>query len=95
MTMKKQNSVTRTFGVATKITLDAQCNTLAVKNAGNSICLINQDPLVPGEVKIFGAWQNEILTGKYEFSFQTPPGVPITYVQNDEAVVTQLYYLPS
>jgi hypothetical protein len=92
--MRKQTSRTNTYTTLTKITLDQLSNSLAVKNAGNSICLLNNDPLQPGEVKIFTAWPEEILTGKYNFYFQTPAVVPIGYVQDDMAVVTEQYYLP-
>lgn len=93
--MLKQNSNTQTYTTSTKITLDLLSNSLSVKNAGNSLLLLNNDPLQPGETKIFSVWPGEILVGKYNFYFQTPPVVPIGYVQDDMAVVTEMYYLPN
>lgn len=92
--LKKQDSSTTPYQVTTKITLDRLCNSLAVKNAGNSICVLNDDPLQPGETKIFTAWPNELVIGRYNFYFQTPPVVPIGYVQMDLAIVSQQFYLP-
>jgi len=93
--MRKQTSRTNAYTTPTKITLDQLSNCLAVKNAGNSILLINNDPLVPAETKIFSAWPQEVLVGKYYIDFRTPASVPVGYVQDDFAVVTEQYYLPN
>jgi len=80
-------------GQALNITLDPWSNGLSVKNTGNSICIFNDDPLLPGESKTIGGNKGELLRGRYALKFQTPATAPPGYVQNDQAVVTEKYYL--
>lgn len=89
------NWTTRTnlTGQALNITLDPLSNGLTVRNIGNSICIFNDDPLQPGESKSQGGNKGEILKGRYALRFQTPTVVPPGYVQNDQAVVTEKFYL--
>jgi len=89
------NYTTRTnlTGQPLNITLDALSNGLTVRNIGNSICVFNDDPLQPGESKSTGGNKGEILKGRYALKFQTPAVVPVGYVQNDQAVVTEKFYL--
>ena len=92
--MLKTTTRTNTYGIAGNITLDKLSNCLAFKNAGNSICVFDSDPLQPGESKVIAGWPHEVITGRYSFFFQTPAVVPVGYVQDDMAVVTEQYYLP-
>lgn len=80
-------------GQMLNITLDPWSNGLSVKNTGNSICIFNDDPLQPGESKTIGGNKGELLRGRYAVKFQTPATVPVGYVQFDQAVVTEKYYL--
>lgn len=81
--------------MATKITLDEYSNGFTLKNAGNSICIINGDPLEPGESKAFGGNQGEIIIGVYNFKFQAIASPPPGYVQVDSAILTEKFYVPT
>jgi hypothetical protein len=92
--MRTLTDRTNAYGISQNVTLDKLSNCLAIKNAGNSICVFNDDPLQPGECKIFSAWPGELLKGRYTFYFRTPAVVPLGYVQSDLAVITEQFYLP-
>jgi hypothetical protein len=86
---------TTPYNLAGNITLDQMSAGITVKNTGNSICIVNGDPLQPTESKGFAPPWNALLKGRYALKFQTPATVPPGYVQADSAVVTEMYYIPN
>jgi hypothetical protein len=91
----KTNTRTTITEVGGNIILDEFSNAFAIKNIGNSVLLINNDPLQPTESKSFGGHLFTILTGRYSFTFQPIASPPPGYVQEDGAVITEYYFLPT
>lgn len=85
----RETTVSKPFN----ITLDKYSNGFTVKNLGNSICIVNSDPLQPGESKGFGGNQMEIMEGRYRIYFKPIDNPPVGYTQNDGAIVTEKYYI--
>jgi|HubBroStandDraft_5_1064220.scaffolds.fasta_scaffold00865_19 hypothetical protein len=84
------NESTQQYTVATNIPVDQWCNGWTAINRGTTICIVNGDPLNPGESKDFGGNLGEIYEGRIDISFkvQVPPPLVITNL----AVVTQKFY---
>jgi hypothetical protein len=81
------------YAVPAKINLDLLCNAIVVNNTGNIICLIDDEPLQPGDSKTIGGNRGEILTGRHEIGFTTVgmAVVPSPIIQS--AFVTQKFYI--
>jgi hypothetical protein len=97
MNMQWIKTNTRTTIIATggNIILDEYSNGFTIKNIGNSVLFINHDPLQPTESKGFGGHLFTILTGRYAFTFDPIASPPPGYVQDDNAVITEYYFLPT
>lgn len=87
------NIVKQLYSIPQKIDLDILCNGVTVKNIGNSICVIDNDPLQPFESESIGGNKDEIFYGRHNISFQ--PAVPQPLPRVDLAVVTQKFYIES
>jgi hypothetical protein len=85
------NFSTQSYNGNKHITVVRSCNGFTVKNRGNSILVINQDPLDPGESKAFGLNRGEVYTGRIDISFRAQAVQPVPRV--DAAFVTQKFYL--
>jgi hypothetical protein len=77
-----------------KLNLPDFCSALSVKNTGNTVCLFDDEPLFPGESKIYSGDEGEVLVGRHSIGFTTvavgftPPGVPV-----NQAWVSYKYYV--
>lgn len=74
-----------------KVVRDPYCNGYVVKNIGNTILLINLDPLQPGEFRSMGGNLMEIYQGRIEIKF----GAQVTDLADPPVtmgVCTQKYY---
>jgi len=94
MELLAYNIRTTAYDTTQNITLDTFSNGITVKNSGNSLLLFSNDVLQPGASKAIGGNKGEILKARLQISFQTPPVVPPGYVQQDQAIVTEKFYLP-
>jgi|HubBroStandDraft_4_1064222.scaffolds.fasta_scaffold46812_2 hypothetical protein len=74
-----------------KITLDLNCNGITVKNIGNSIVIVDGNPLLPLEALNIGGNKGEIYTGRHNISFQPNPAVVVPEI--DLAVIVQKFYV--
>lgn len=83
------------IGTPQNLTLDKYSNGFTLKNTGNSICFLNIDPLQPGESKAIGGNKSELLTGRYRVYFAPIANPPVGYTQQDNAILTEKYYLPT
>jgi hypothetical protein len=62
------------------VTVDRLCNGFSAKNAGNTIVLLNGEPLQPGESKSVGGNYAEVFVGRIDVAFAMPdpaPGTPV------------------
>ena len=89
--MLNVNFSTQQYNGNKHVTVVRNCNGFTVKNRGNSISVINQDPLDPGESKAFGLNRGEVYTGRIDISFRAQAVQPAPRV--DSAFVTQKFYL--
>jgi hypothetical protein len=84
------------YNAPQKITIPDFCSALSVKNTGNTIVLFDDEPLFPGESKVYSGDEGEILFGRHSINFTliavgfTPPGVPI-----NQAWVSWKFYIPT
>lgn len=67
------------------VPLSQRCNGVTVKNGGNNIVLVNNEPLQPGESKALGGNYGELFRGRVQINFmnqavQPTPVVAIAYV---------------
>lgn len=85
------NNDTKGYAVPAKITFDRLCNGYTVRNAGNTIVVINDEEIQPGQSKAVGGNRNEIFIGRLDIFFrdqtvQPVPRTPYFYV-------TQKFYV--
>lgn len=84
------------YNLPQKLNIPQFCSALSVKNTGNTIVLFDDEPLFPGESKIYSGDEGEILVGRHIIGFTliavgfTPPGTPI-----NQAWVSYKYYIPT
>jgi hypothetical protein len=78
---------------AGKLNLDQLCNAVSIKNAGNIICLIDDEPLQPGESKSFQFSERQIFYGRHEVAFTIVGMAVVPPVQIPSAWVTQTFYI--
>lgn len=77
-----------------KINIPEFCIGLAVKNTGNTICQFDDEPLFPGESKIYQSDEGSILVGRHSVQFSlvavgfTPPAIPV-----NQAWITVAFYV--
>ena len=79
-----------------KINIDKNCNALTIKNLGNGVCYIDDEPLLPLESKVIAGNENQIYYGRHEIKFGPlilPLVQPIPEI--DWAVVTQKFFIES
>jgi len=74
------------------INISELCNGITVKNLGNTLVLLDDEVLQPGDFKAFGGNRGEVFTGRHNITFTTngmavPPAVPAPL-----AWVTQKFY---
>ena len=81
---------TRQISIPGLVQLVDNLNQVAIHNAGNTIVLVNDDPLQPGESKSWGGNWGEIFTGRVFLQFVMP--VPAPPIPNNAAFVTQKFY---
>jgi hypothetical protein len=94
--LRYQNISTQAYQSQQKITLDDFCNSVSIKNAGNTIVMFNNEPIFPGESKSIGGIENGILTGRYNLTFTTIwPGFVVPVTPFNSAFFTQIYYIPT
>ena len=91
--LKYCDTNTLQYTTQSKINLDTLCNGLTVKNNGNIICLIDDEPLQPGESKSFGFSEMQIFRGRHNIGFTTAGMAVIPAVQVPSAWVTQTFYI--
>jgi hypothetical protein len=74
------NQSGRQVGQPGYIELVQNLNGFTIKNIGTTICVLNDDPIQPGESKSFGGNWGEIYVGRVYVRFvtQTPPPSTIT-----------------
>lgn len=72
------------------VQLTKNVNAWAVHNTGNTIVLVNDDPLMPGDSKSIGGNLGEIFMGRIYITFQIPSPAPSPII--NMATVTQKYY---
>jgi len=94
MKFLRYNTDTRIYQQAAKVTLDRLTNGVTVKNNGNTVCLFNSDPLLPGESKAVGGNYGEIYTGRLDISFNVIGLTPAPVTPVNSAVVTYKFYQP-
>jgi hypothetical protein len=93
LTPYKVNYITQAFGTNPKsIVLDEFTNALTIKNTGTTLCLINEDPLNPGESKFFGGNAGEVFDAgtRFDVRFVIQVPAPATVV-NLCQVTTKIY----
>lgn len=80
-----------------KIVIDRKCNTITVRNAGNSLVIYDDEIIQPGQSKTIGGNQDEIFIGRKDLAFQPTTNQPIPQPQPlprvDFAYVTQKFYI--
>jgi hypothetical protein len=81
------------YAVQSKINIQPLCNAVTVKNNGNIICLLDSEPILPGESKSFGGNENEVFSGRHEISFTTVGMTVVPPVEIPSAWVTQKFYI--
>lgn len=84
---------TYTYSRQQKVNVPYLCNAITVKNTGNIICVVDEDPIQPGASKSMGGNRGEILTGRHDISFTTAGMAVIPPTQNPSAVVTAKFYV--
>lgn len=85
------NYATQEYSLQTMVPADKNCNGFTIKNAGNTICIVNGEPLQPGDFKTFGLNRGEIYIGRIDISFQLPAPAPPT--PTNSAFLTQKFYV--
>lgn len=85
------NQSTQGYSQATMVPPDKLCNGFTVKNAGNTICIVNGEPIQPDDFKTFGMNRGEIYIGRIDLSFVLP--TPAPPIPTNQAFVTQKFYV--
>lgn len=76
-----------------KLNISELCNGITIKNNGNIICLVDDEPIQPGDFKAFGLNRGEVFTGRHNIAFTTAGMAVIPPVQIPTAWVTQKFYI--
>ncbi len=85
------NTNCQPYQIDTIIPQDRFCNGMTFINRGNTIAVIQGDPLNPGESKSIGGNRGEIYKGRIDLNFQLPAIVPP--VPANLLIVTQKFYV--
>jgi hypothetical protein len=84
------NTVTHIYGAPQKIDFDIRTNGFVIKNGGNTILIVDDEQLQPGESKSIGGNKGEIFIGRKDISFTVQAGnLTPTFI----CVVTVKYYV--
>jgi len=70
----------KAYNVASELPVNLNTNSLLLVNKGTAICYINGFPLAANEVWGDSRNANEVITGKFNISFDTT-GTPLLHVQ--------------
>jgi hypothetical protein len=87
------NTSTQRYAANEKVNLDPLLNGFIVTNTGNTLCVVNGQPILPNDFKSFGGNRAEIYMGRLDITFQ-PQAVPVIPAIN-ECYVTQKFYVPA
>lgn len=66
-------------------------NGFVIKNAGNTIVLFNNEPLMPGESQSVGGNEGEVFDGRVDIYFR--PSVPVVIPTINSCWITVKYYM--
>jgi hypothetical protein len=91
--LKYCDTNTLQYTTQSKINLDSLCNGITVKNAGNIICLVDDEPIQPGESKRFGFSEMQIFCGRHDIGFTIVGMAVVPAVQIPSAWITQIFYI--
>jgi hypothetical protein len=84
------NTSVQTYKRAKQVVIDRLCNGVVIKNAGNTLVVIQSDTLQPGESKSIGGNSGEVFIGRVDINFQLPAVIPVPVVNLVQ--VTQKFY---
>ena len=84
-----------TYTKPQKINIPSLCNAISIKNTGNIICVVDEEPIQPGESKSIGGNRGEILYGRHDISFTTAGMDIVPPTQLPQAFVTAKFYIPT
>lgn len=90
-TARKVNFSSQGYSANTHVKVVDFQNGFTVKNRGNCFCLINNEPLNPGESKGFICWPEETYGGRIDIVFRNMPGQVMPVVRM--AWVTQKFFI--
>jgi hypothetical protein len=83
------NKIVVTSGTS-QVPIGQFVNGFTVKNAGNTIVMFNQEPLLPGESQTVGGNEGEIYVGRVDIFFTLPAPPPLVPV--NAAWITVKFY---
>lgn len=86
------NTTTQEYTSLRSVNVDKLCNGFTVNNVGTTICLVNGDPLQPGDSKTVGGNVGEVYVGRIDLAFMVPDPAPSEIINS--AFVTQKFYVP-
>jgi hypothetical protein len=92
-TLKYCDTSTLQYTQASKLNLDQLCNAVTIKNAGNIICLVDDEPIQPGESKSFQFSEMQIFYGRHQVGFTTAGMAVVPAILIPSAWVTQTFYI--
>lgn len=85
------NTVTQSYSFPQKVVIQDKCNGFTIRNAGNSILIMDDEQIQPGESKAIGGNRNEYFVGRKDISFAPQAVQPAPRI--DLCYVTQKYYV--
>ena len=85
----------QSYSTPQKLNLDPMCNSFTLKNLGNTLCVLDDEVLQPGDFKAFGGNRGEVFTGRHNIYF-TVVGMAVPPVTPQPlAWFTQKFYVPT
>lgn len=91
------NTTVQKYVLPQKVVIDNLCNSITVRNAGNSLLIFDDEVIQPGANKVIGGNRLEIFIGRKDISFQPTTNqdipVPQPTPRVDVAYVTQKFYI--